>query len=230
MFPAMGGLVVYVLQQFTDIDTNPLTLPYTVFFCMWSIIFLCSWKRRESEFMFLWGSENAAAIERPLAEFRGVFRVDEETGTEEYVYGNFAARYARSAVSIVVQSACILGTIFCATYATAVQGRKGNWNSWISYQMLGSMMNLFIIQVFGSLYESIADKLTMWQNYRTRTEVGASLAQPSRSRSFLTAACNPPEGLQRHNHHELSLPVHQQLLHLVLRLLHVALPRRRARR
>ena len=56
-FPALGGIVVYTSQQFTDIDTNPLTLPYTVFFSMWSVLFLCSWRRQESEFRFFSGLE-----------------------------------------------------------------------------------------------------------------------------------------------------------------------------
>jgi hypothetical protein len=189
------------------------------------------------------------ANERPLADFRGVFHIDEETGTEEYVYGEFRKRHAKEVVSALVQAACIFGVVFCATYATAVQGRDGNWISWMSWKTVGSLMNLFIIQVFGRVYQSVADKLTSWQNYRTRTEVANaeilknSLFQSGRANSGVRGPPGPLAlAITTHfslclraihwnlptdvplAERELSLqvPVHQQLFYSILCLLHGA--------
>ena len=38
------------------------------------------------------------------------------------------------------------------------------------YSILAGVLNLFIIVVFGRLYESLAEKLTDWENHRTQTE------------------------------------------------------------
>ena len=85
MYPAVLGVLVLIAQFVGydgSIDDNVFTLPYTVGFAAWSILFLCAWKRRESELKFLWGSEGYEASERPLATFAGVFVVNHETGQE----------------------------------------------------------------------------------------------------------------------------------------------------
>ena len=38
------------------------------------------------------------------------------------------------------------------------------------YSLLAGVLNLFIIVVFGGLYQSLAEKLTDWENHRTQTE------------------------------------------------------------
>ena len=54
------------------VNRNPFTLLYSVYMGSWSITFLSAWNRRESELMFLWGTEDLLVDDTPRADFDGV--------------------------------------------------------------------------------------------------------------------------------------------------------------
>ena len=60
------GVVVMLYGSVTartiDPDKNDLTLLYSVFVAVWSVMFLQRWARRENELRFLWGTEKLSQI------------------------------------------------------------------------------------------------------------------------------------------------------------------------
>lgn len=153
-----------MISQFIggSVDDNILTLPYTVFFAAWSILFLCTWRRRENEFKFLWGSEGYEGSERPLPGFKGKHVVNEETGQEDYVYTEKNKRVIRLIISWTISLICIGATIIGAIVATSIKtlGKdvpddESLWakNKW---KVISAVSNLLIIVVFGNLYQTIA--------------------------------------------------------------------------
>lgn len=110
VWPSATGLIGIMIQVLhaESVDENPFTIPYTLFFaacastarpcarsclpytdtapCTGSITFLGSWKRRENELKFLWGTEGFELQELPRPEFVGAHVVDPETNRDEIVY------------------------------------------------------------------------------------------------------------------------------------------------
>eukprot|EP01052_Picozoa_sp_SAG31_P026523 SAG31_NODE_2409_length_5754_cov_2.321485_2_plen_1028_part_00 len=180
-YPAILGVLILLVQFIWydgQIDENIWTIPYTIFFAGWSIEFLCRWKRREHELQFLWGSEGYEAHERPLANFKGKFVVNAETGQEDYVYTETRKRNLIISASWMISLACIYFTICCATLATFIKslGCSGEACDGVGlvekhkWKVLSSVSNLLIITIFGVVYQTIAGALTEWENHRTRSE------------------------------------------------------------
>ena len=57
-------------EQIAGVDGNPLTLMYSVFMSIWSVVFLSVWRRKEAEHSFLWGSEGYEDSEPPRPQFK----------------------------------------------------------------------------------------------------------------------------------------------------------------
>lgn len=75
------------MRQLNDLATHRRCLPYTdIALRAGSITFLGSWKRRENELKFLWGTEGFEVKERPRPQFVGAHVVDPETNRDEIVY------------------------------------------------------------------------------------------------------------------------------------------------
>eukprot|EP01052_Picozoa_sp_SAG31_P014606 SAG31_NODE_914_length_11058_cov_13.316270_7_plen_549_part_00 len=56
IYPAVTGLILYLLGSFAfdSIDDNWLSIPYSIYMSLWSVLFLNFWLRRENELKFLW--------------------------------------------------------------------------------------------------------------------------------------------------------------------------------
>eukprot|EP01043_Picozoa_sp_COSAG02_P023781 COSAG02_NODE_1279_length_13487_cov_7.611696_12_plen_1124_part_00 len=173
-----------MITQFTvdTVDDNPFTIPYSVFFAAWSIVFLSSWKRRENELKFLWGTEGFEARERPRSEFKGAHVVNPETNRDEIVYTQPVKRMIVNCVSLMFSVMFCCVTIVCAVGATLIKD-NAPINSWTDeqiaqatpfdkygYKAFASFLNLVIIVLGGLIYEAIARILTDWENHRTPTE------------------------------------------------------------
>jgi hypothetical protein len=125
IFPALFGFASFVWQTTLNLspDENPTTIPYSVFFAMWSISFLSAWKQRENEYRFLWGSKGYEKCEVPRVEFKGVFQKNHETGNEIIVHKSQLVRYGTLVASNAFTFACIIGTARLALEATALKER-----------------------------------------------------------------------------------------------------------
>jgi hypothetical protein len=118
------GLITGIAQivQYGSVDKNPLTLGYSVYVGVWSVSFLESWKRREVEFRFLWGSEQVSDDEGLRPQFVGKLIVT-EAGREKTVYASMLRRWLVLLVSAFICFICMGVTIAAAITASSVR----NW-------------------------------------------------------------------------------------------------------
>ena len=199
IFPTVFGAAGMVSQALSpSMDENPLTIPYSVFFAMWSVTFLSSWNQKSNELGYLWGSEGFEANERTRPQFKGVHKVNLETGREVMLHDHLVLRYLKLALSFGISFSCISLTIIFAVEATAVQSwgipECGGLNAYElskqtatdassgadfcdsnplmknRFKFLSSLLNLVLIFASGTIYEKVAENLTEWENHRTETD------------------------------------------------------------
>lgn len=215
LYPALLSIFVEVLHRLrvypqwvldlqdlsldNSANSNLYVLPYSVFLAIWAIMLLESWKRREWELKFIWGSEGFEKDEQPRPEFDGVPEENLLTGVVTLVYGNIKGRMCKLALSLSLTVTLMALNIVLLFQAIGLSGKQsmqeqkaqlvgengtafGN-STWVIvertgieyidknfYELLAAVLNLFIIVVFGGLYQSLAEKLTDWENHRTQTE------------------------------------------------------------
>ena len=118
------GLITGIAQiaQYGSVDKNPLTLGYSVYVGVWSVSFLESWKRKEVEYRFLWGSEHVSDEEGLRPQFVGTLIVT-ETGREKTIYSSMFERYLLLWISAAVCALCMGLTVMAAVAASSVR----NW-------------------------------------------------------------------------------------------------------
>lgn len=128
MMSSLFGTIVMIAQfafkddnGHTGPDQNPLTLIYSVYVGMWSIVFLETWKRREAELRFCWGSEGLAEVDEPRREFIGVLEVNPDTGRQRLVARSNFEQNAKKIVSYTIVLLMIVITASCASMAYLVR-------------------------------------------------------------------------------------------------------------
>ena len=182
IWPAGLGVIGMLMQiVYGSVDHNPFTIPYSIFFAAWSMVFLSSWQRRANELRFLWGTDGFAAREAPRAQFRGLHVVNPETHRDDLIYdpSKSSARYGRLAVGYMISFTYICFTIYCAIKATLIKDHNrltptefaaASLTERYKFMAISAFLNLTIIAVYGAIYELIAEALTKWENHRTSTE------------------------------------------------------------
>jgi hypothetical protein len=115
------GCVTMALQYHYDgVENNPLTMAYSVYVGLWSVIFVEAWKRKETEYRFLWGSEVMDATEEIRPQFVGK-RIITETGREQYIYKSSAGRLARNVTAFSIVWVMISVTVASALGASLIR-------------------------------------------------------------------------------------------------------------
>jgi hypothetical protein len=99
------------------VDNNPLTLMYSAYMGMWSTLFLSTWKRRENELKFLWGTNALHNADIVREQFKGVIHINLETGRQKYVIANAWAHTGRQLLGFLVVFLMIAITVTSATLA-----------------------------------------------------------------------------------------------------------------
>lgn len=185
----MGGQIYY-----GGLTENPLTVYYSIYMGLWSILFLEAWGRRENELRFTWGTEQLSSIELPRPQFDGVLETNVETGRSVLEHKSMASYYMRMLVSTLVCVIFIVFTIASALAAQTVRYIQAHTAEGVDcippdleadgsqagaicgilehkqYELLSSCLNLVIIGVYGFIFERLADALAEWENHRTQTE------------------------------------------------------------
>eukprot|EP01047_Picozoa_sp_COSAG01_P002892 COSAG01_NODE_81_length_27820_cov_22.659753_8_plen_958_part_00 len=204
---ATFGTIVMVAQPLIAVDgksgpdQNPLTLVYSVYVGLWSIVFLEQWRRRESELRFLWGSEGLSEIDEPRREFQGVLEVNPDTGRQRFVVKSSFEQFQKRIAATFVVMIMILITASAATIAYLIRYYDSDEASetedmgtdndgsetGLSFEMMSALLlnkkwevfsaalNLFIIVIFGVIFEGIAVKLNNHENHRTEAEYANAL-------------------------------------------------------
>ena len=117
--PAMLGL--FVIMNGWNVDDNALVMPFSMFLCIWSAVFITTWKRKESELAFLWGSEMVEESAPVRRQFRGVQERNEETGVDHVVAESTTAQFVKLALSTCTSITLIISVMLAAFMATLVQ-------------------------------------------------------------------------------------------------------------
>jgi hypothetical protein len=176
MMSVLGNVVMVCQPIFGGINNNPLTLAYSVYTGIWSIAFIETWVRRETEHQFLWGTEHLEDIEKPRAHFVGRLLINSETGTSRKVHKSNAVYYLKQFVGVVIVMLFIVCTILCALAAQMVRYLEVENLEDASaleankFKLMSSALNLVIIAVFGQTFLVISQALTRWENHRTQSE------------------------------------------------------------
>jgi hypothetical protein len=119
---SMWGNVVMVCQPiFGGINSNPLTLAYSVYTGLWSVSFIEAWKKREAEHRFCWGTENLQDIEEPRAKFVGQILINPETGNQSLLHKSTTMYYIKQLVGWMIVMLFIIFTVLCALAAQMVR-------------------------------------------------------------------------------------------------------------
>ena len=202
---SMFGTVVMIAQPLMKVDgksgpdQNPLTLVYSLYVGIWSILFLETWRRRESELRFLWGTEGLAEVDEPRRQFMGVLEVNPDTGRQRFVVKSEFDQFMKRVVATFCVFVLILLTAAAATFAYLVRYVELDEETAVTVQAAGSAggdtmhamvhamimqrsweivsaaLNLIIIVVFGVVFEGIAEKLNDYENHRTEAEYANAL-------------------------------------------------------
>jgi hypothetical protein len=176
IWPTMIGVVTMIGHFQNGVEGNQLTIIYSILVSFWSVFFLSTWKRRQSELMFLWGTESYEASETPREEFiqfardpskAGIeFKKSEITGKMEAVETTPWMKYFRVAGSV-----CVIFVFIVLVYATVMFAMWVKLDPDFKYAThLGSIISAGSIVVFGKVYEQVAVVLTNVENHRTQTQ------------------------------------------------------------
>jgi hypothetical protein len=160
VWPGWFGLIVFGGQYFfgmcdeatqrhphldrecgSGVDNNVLAVPYSVYLALWSVLFLNSWKRRENELKFLWGSEDFEQAQEPRREFRGVLAVNPITHQEDMKHASEGARAGRLFGAAMIATALIAATAFSAFLASAVKLLSSAPTKCVVVAVFGEAMN-----------------------------------------------------------------------------------------
>ena len=109
------------IAWFETIDDNWLSIPYSLYMSLWSVLLLNFWVRRENELQFLWGTEELETTEEPRTNFKGILKVNRETEREQLVHPSQAIRAVRLGI----------GLLFCLTlvFATGALPATATWTT-----------------------------------------------------------------------------------------------------
>jgi hypothetical protein len=155
------------------VSNNPLTMTYSIYVGLWSISFLEAWHRRENELRFLWGTEYLSTIEQPRPDFVGVTKSNPETGRSYLAVSNPVQAALKQLFSAVAVLLFVAFTILSALAAQMVGYAEPDGEGFFEeqkYKLISAALNLTIIGVYGTVFEALADKLTVWENHRTQTQ------------------------------------------------------------
>jgi hypothetical protein len=218
------GTFVFVRQvtQHEGPDDNPLTLIYSIYCGVWSILFLQAWNRRETELRFLWGLDRLRNDDdETRREFingpNAMLEVNPDTGRQYYVVHHQTKQHIRGLTSAVCVIVVMFITVASSTAAILVryagemeqteiigigvgsptdsqqlpEEASGNETDDGSggglslgdgafselhhyfyqkkYELLSAFLGLFLIVIFGAIFEGVFIKLTNYENHRTQS-------------------------------------------------------------
>lgn len=131
IWPSLTGLFTLIYGIFvngtSDPDRNDLTMPYTLFIAMWSVVLLQIWDQRERELRFLWGTETLSESLEPRPAFEGVLAINFVTGKEVEVENPGSVKHSAMLVLawICIGILCVItigGALIAESIATLAPG------------------------------------------------------------------------------------------------------------
>ena len=177
--PAIIGIPLTLLIILNDWDFSSIFLPAFAFLmCIWAIIMLEFWKRREAELALSWGTIDFEDIEEVRPEFKG-------KDIKSYIDGEDITYFPPSERSklILYTSLAIFGVmllvlgvvvgIYVLRYV--MYGHPSLADYGLNAQSLASSLNAIVILIANPIYFDFATYLCTLENHRTDSSVYNSM-------------------------------------------------------
>ncbi|KAK6747060.1 hypothetical protein RB195_000352 [Necator americanus] len=188
-FPALLGLLMYFVgfayKTKPDVKQNTSQLFYDICFvcfaffnCVWSTAYLESWKRKQAELAFRWGTYDNncdSYLQDPRPQFQGEYfapnpvsgRVEPYYPPWKHAIVRYGITYPLTALCVVFMFATML-MVFQVQDAADFYFGKSSLLFWICY--LPMVVYALMIVISDKLYRQLALFLNDFENYRTDDE------------------------------------------------------------
>lgn len=193
---AFVGILLYFFKpRGVTVDDNPLLPLYEILMAFWAISFLAIWKRKESEYSFLWRTHGLEKSELLRPEFTGKMQPSPITGQPEKYFPRWKRwlRYGLSFVLTLPVLALAVGAMLCSlnfngyikdkespVYIAAFAhfAEPGHIfaadNEYYGY-LIPTIGHSVVINILNKLYRSVAHFCTDLENHRTERDWDNSL-------------------------------------------------------
>lgn len=167
----------YALDIFTNSFDNFYTAPFAVILGLWGSLFSEYMRRQESKLSYEWDTENLDKQELDRVEYSKAlqeYRNKKHDNTAEFPLYHKYLKYLVSLLVTVLAmglvgldiGAFILFRVWIRMQLTSY----GKAEKLLTGNIGAAMLNAFCMVVLTQIYKRIAEKLTDWENPRTKTE------------------------------------------------------------
>ncbi|KAI9487752.1 MAG: calcium-activated chloride channel-domain-containing protein [Benjaminiella poitrasii] len=162
--PAVMGVLVYFTHS------NTLSVWFSIFMLIWSIVFLEMWKRRESELAIQWEVRNYSKHEKRRAEFKGEKMIRDHVTGEETPYVSAWKLLGRRVSSLpgVAIGAVLLSIIVGFVFILQLflhEYYNGPFRQFLHYAP--TVGYVLFIPTMTNIYSKWVKVLTDWELHRT---------------------------------------------------------------
>eukprot|EP01043_Picozoa_sp_COSAG02_P008349 COSAG02_NODE_265_length_26599_cov_13.943698_14_plen_730_part_00 len=160
IFGVLAMLYGVITAKSADPDLNDVTLLYSVFVAVWSVVFLQGWTRREAELNFLWGTENLADSQEPRIQFVGRPKVVGFPGKETWVESSVIWPMVQRCMSWGLIILMMVATIVVSLIAEGLSSNRLEWWEKFDREAPGNDNGYIDQQELTRIGESLQDKHT----------------------------------------------------------------------
>ncbi|KAK4695877.1 anoctamin-10, partial [Phenoliferia sp. Uapishka_3] len=165
-FPTVVGALFYLLGW-------PYSGLYGTFIVTWSTLFVESWRIKERQYAVEWGTYGVHKVEVLRSEFQGdQMVVDKVTGVEKDFFPWWKTLGRQLAtIPVLVVFAGVLATLISGIYAIeVVVGEVYSGPGKRFMTLVPTVLFAGLVPQFTALWNSTANKLTVWENHPHQTE------------------------------------------------------------
>ncbi len=148
---------------------------YSIVVVCWTILFMETWSRKQSELAFIWGTESFELEERPRRRFAHSkdvsWRIDPVTGDLAPFRKSKWTKVVRMLLTTSIVLGCIGVVLVVVVISHMIKEMDEEFGDWSDFA--GSGFNVAAILILGKLFSPLANWLTEWENHRTQTQVSA---------------------------------------------------------
>lgn len=173
IIPAIFGIVAQLIVWSTNNWSHPVIPFYSLFISLWTIFFLELWKRKQKDLSLKWGTQYFEEEEPDRPEYKGKQILSYIDGKPTLYFPPHKKNFLlfQSTVVINFLVAIVIGVV-SAIYIlrfrlyTSIGGNAS---------IVASALNSIQIVIFNMIYNTVATKLTNYENHRTATSYDDSL-------------------------------------------------------
>jgi len=191
LWPTLLGVLTMIGHVENNVEGNPIALPYSIYISFWAVSVISTWRNRQQELMFLWGTDTFEATEPERKEFRRAkdevqLVADEITGMM-VLERKHPQKYAmRICASWLTSFAFVVAVMLAVGFAEFVSQFDGAEELGQYARIIGSCCNAGAILILGAVYDKVAVILTEWEMHRRQSDHEDALIK----KTFLFQAAN----------------------------------------